>query len=122
MEMTVLREHAYRTNDALPQMVGVTRLTLTAPVIAAVREHASTYWEKHTKNGDETLVEHLRDVLASMPADDILDLSYTHREMNTRQLAKVFMEKMTSMGELKKQIDDVCETTLDQLGFFYEKF
>lgn len=122
MEMTVLRENAYRTNETLPSVVGFTRLILTAPVITAVREHASTYWEKHTKNGEDALLEHLRDVMASMPADDILDLHYTYQQGNTRQMAGMFMEKMTSMGELKKQIDDVCETTLDHLGFFYEKF
>lgn len=121
MNMTVLRENAHRANGNLPHL-GITRLILTAPVIAAVREHASTYWGKHTKDGEDTLLEHLRDVLTSMPGDDILDLHYVYQQGNAWQLAKVFMEKMTSMGELKKQIDAVCEGTLEQLGLFYEKF
>lgn len=120
MNMTVLRESAYRTADAMPH-TGITRLILTAPMIEAIREYGTDYWTKHTSyQPEEILREHLRDVLSSMPADDILDLDYARRNMGPHQMASMFMDKMTSMGELKKQIDAACDKTLEYLRPYYE--
>lgn len=112
MNMSVLREPRYRTDANLPS-VGITRLILTEPIVTAIKDHARTYWAKHTVNGDDVLIRHLRDVIDSLSDDDILELMFVRRENSTQCLAQTFMDKMTSMGELKKQIDAACFPVLD---------
>lgn len=123
MTMAVLREDMYRTDNDLPSTEDI-RQVLAMFMVPAVKVNEPVYWAETTANiPSEDLCEHIVDVVLSMPADDVLDLRFLFAESGPegpKYAAREFMKKMQSMGHLKQQIDEVCESTLDKYLPFYQ--
>lgn len=120
MNMTVLREDMHRQNTSLPHTDDI-RQMMAMFMVPAVKVNEPVYWAEVTSGKPSTeLCEHLVDVVLSLPADDVLDLRYLYTEVGPQVAAKEFMQKMRSMGALKRQIDEVCESTLDTYLRFYQ--
>jgi hypothetical protein len=103
MKMAVLREHTPWTDGQLPYL-GISRQAVEDRVVESTKTFASNWWAKH---GD-SLYAHINEVITSLPDDDIADLNYAADEMGDYPLAAMFMEKMRSVGALRRQIDETC--------------
>lgn len=120
MTVTVLREDMYRQDTDLPPTEDI-RQVLAMFMVPAVKVNQPVYWAEVTVTVPSTdLCEHLVDVVLSLPADDVLDLRYLYTEVGPQVAAKEFMVKMRSMGELKRQIDEVCEQGLNAFLHLYQ--
>lgn len=120
MDMTVLRESMHRQDTDLPPTDDIRRV-LAMFMVPAVKVNQPVYWAEITAGKPSPeLCEHLVDVVHSLPADDVLDLRYLYTEVGPEAAAKEFMRKMKSMGRLKREIDEVCQQTLDRYLEFYQ--
>lgn len=89
--------------------LGISRSALAVRVQASLRLHASEYWTRcSTAHGEAVLREHVRDVVTSMPDQDLADLNYLATESDAKALAEHFLWVMNRMNAVRKQINEIA--------------
>ena len=101
--MSVTLEPRLRIDDCLPDTSEIRR-GLIGPVIDAARKFNHGWASECDRLGVVHVVDYLRDVINSLPDDDILELSYIHRNCEPGVLSAEFVERLIAYNIMSRRI------------------
>ncbi|MFD9398356.1 GIY-YIG nuclease family protein [Streptomyces sp. NPDC060011] len=107
VEMTMMAVRAeFIPGVPMRSCLGINREMLYVRVYGALRAHAAPYLATGSRTvGEAAVQEHVKDVIFSLPDDDIWELDYIARHSEPLALAETFMDRMNELGAIRREID-----------------